>query len=157
MTEWLNWTENQSSQITEATFLFSMLLLLLTRSSCVRICATPETDHPRKNTGVVGISFSNAWKWKVKVKLLSHVRLLATPWTAAYQAPPSMEFSRLEYWSGLPLPSPWQYYKILTMVCIFSLSYPGHTTLFLQHNLIGYDSKLVNMLVTLPKCIPVFF
>ena len=54
----------------------------------------------------VAISFSNAWKWKMKVKLLSHVRLLATPWTAAYQAPPSMGFSRQEDWSGVPLPSP---------------------------------------------------
>ena len=54
----------------------------------------------------VAISFSNAWKWKVKVKLLSHVRLLATPWTAAYQAPLSVGFSRQEYWSGLPLPTP---------------------------------------------------
>ena len=54
----------------------------------------------------VAISFFNAWKWKVKVKLLSRVRLLATPWTAAYQAPPSMGFSRQEYWSGVPLPSP---------------------------------------------------
>ena len=54
----------------------------------------------------VAISFSNAWKWKVKVKLLSHVCLLATPWTAAYQAPPSTGFSRQEYWSGVPLPSP---------------------------------------------------
>ena len=53
----------------------------------------------------VAISFSNAWKGKVKVKLLSRVRLLATPWTAAYQAPPSMGFSRQEYWSGVPLPS----------------------------------------------------
>ena len=43
---------------------------------------------------------------EVKVKSLSHVRLLATPWTAAYQAPPPMGFSRQEYWSGLPLPSP---------------------------------------------------
>ena len=43
---------------------------------------------------------------KVKVKSLSQVRLLATPWTAAYQAPPSMGFSRQEYWSGVPLPSP---------------------------------------------------
>ena len=51
------------------------------------------------------ISFSNAWKWKNKVKLLSRVWLLATPWTAAHQAPPSMGFSRQEYWSGLPLPS----------------------------------------------------
>ena len=54
----------------------------------------------------VAISFSNAWKQKVKVKSLSRVRLLATPWTAAYQAPPSMGFSRQEYWSGVPLPSP---------------------------------------------------
>ena len=54
----------------------------------------------------VAISFSNAGKWKVKVKSLSPVRLLATPWTAAYQAPPSMGFSRQEYWSGVPLPSP---------------------------------------------------
>ena len=54
----------------------------------------------------VAISFSNAWKWKVKVRSLSRIRLLATPWTAAYQAPPSMGFSRQEYWSGLPLPSP---------------------------------------------------
>ena len=42
----------------------------------------------------------------MKVKLLSRVRLCATPWTAASQAPPSMGFSRHEYWSGLPLPSP---------------------------------------------------
>ena len=55
---------------------------------------------------LVAISFSNAWKWKVKVKSLSHVRPSATPWTAAFQAPPSMGFSRQEYWSGLPLPSP---------------------------------------------------
>ena len=54
----------------------------------------------------VAISFSNAWQWKVKVKSLSRVRLLATPWTAAHQAPPSMGFSRQEYWSGVPLPSP---------------------------------------------------
>ena len=54
----------------------------------------------------VAISFSNAWKGKVKVKLLSHVRLFVTPWSADYQAPRSMGFSRQEYWSGVPLPSP---------------------------------------------------
>jgi len=54
----------------------------------------------------VAISFSNAEKWKLKVKPLSHVRLLATPWTAAYQAPLCMGFSRQEYWNGVPLPSP---------------------------------------------------
>ena len=61
----------------------------------------------------VAISFSNAWKWKVKVKLLSCVRLPVTPWTTAYQAPPSMGLSRQEYWSGVPLPSPsdpWTWY-----------------------------------------------
>ena len=54
----------------------------------------------------VAISFSDAWKWKVKVKPLSRAQLTATPWTAAYQAPPSIGFSRQEYWSGVPLPSP---------------------------------------------------
>ena len=54
----------------------------------------------------VAISFSNAWKWEVKVKSLSRVWLLAPPWTVAYQAPPSLGFSRQEYWSGVPLPSP---------------------------------------------------
>ena len=59
----------------------------------------------------VAISFSNAWKWKVKVKSLSHVRLFVTPWTAAFQAPPSMGFSRQECWNGVPLPSPIGNYK----------------------------------------------
>ena len=54
----------------------------------------------------VAISFSNAWKWKVKGKSLSRVWLLVTPWTAAYEVPPSMGFSRKEYQSGVPLPSP---------------------------------------------------
>ena len=54
----------------------------------------------------VAISFSSTWKWKVKVKSLSHVWLLVTPWTAAHQAPLSMGFSRQAYWSGVPLPSP---------------------------------------------------
>ena len=56
-------------------------------------------DSPGKNTEWVAISFSNAWKWNGKVKSLSRVGLLATPWTAAYQTPPSMGFSRQEYWS----------------------------------------------------------
>ena len=54
----------------------------------------------------VAISFSKTWKWKVKVKSLGRFGLLAIPWTAAYQAPPSMGFSRQEYWSGLRFPSP---------------------------------------------------
>ena len=60
----------------------------------------------------VAISFSNAWKWKVKVKVAqSCPTLIVTPWTAAHQAPPSMGFSRQEYWSGVPLPSPTYYYR----------------------------------------------
>ena len=59
-------------------------------------------DSPGKNTGV-GCHFLLQCR-KVKVKSLSHVRLSATPWTAAYQAPPSVAFSRQEYWSGVPLP-----------------------------------------------------
>ena len=51
----------------------------------------------------VAISFSSAWKWKVKAKSFSRVQLFVTPWTAAHQAPPSMGFSRQEYWSGVPL------------------------------------------------------
>ena len=70
------------------------------------------------------ISFSNAWKWKVKVKSLSHIPLVATPWTAAYQAPPSMGFSRQEYWSGLPLPSP-------SKILVLRIQRQSETTLFL--------------------------
>ena len=91
-----------------------MLLLLLNRFSRVRLCDPIDGSPPgspvlgilqARTLEWVAISFSNAWKWKVKVKSLSRVRLLATPWTAAHQAPPSMGFSRPEYWSGLPLPS----------------------------------------------------
>ena len=82
---------------------------------CPTLC--DPTDGSSPGTPVPGIlqartlewgaiSFSNAWKWKVKLKSLSRVWLLATPWIAAYQAPPSMGFSRQEYWSGVPLPSP---------------------------------------------------
>jgi len=60
----------------------------------------------------VAISFSNTWKWKVKVKSLNRSWLLATPWTAAHQAPLSMGFSRQEYWSRVPLPSPLEMWKL---------------------------------------------
>ena len=83
--------------------------------SCLNLCdpmggSPPGSPVPgilqARTLEWVAVSFSNAWKWKVKVKSLSHVWLVATPWTEAYQAPPSMRFSRQEYWSGLPLPSP---------------------------------------------------
>ena len=63
-------------------------------------------DSPGKNTGVGCYFLLQCMKGRVKVKSFSRVQLLATPWTAAYQAPLSMGFSRREYWSGLPLPSP---------------------------------------------------
>ena len=82
--------------------------------SCLTVCDPRDGSPPgspvpgilrARTQEWVPISFSNAWKWKVKVKSLSCVWLLATSWTAAYQAPPSMGFSRQEYWSGLPLPA----------------------------------------------------
>ena len=89
--------------------------------SCPTLC-NPVDDSPpgspvpgtlqARTLEWVAIAFSNAWKWKVKVKSLSRVQLLATLWTATYQAPLSMEFSRQEYWSGVPLPSP-----AMTMTC----------------------------------------
>ena len=91
--------------------------MLLSHFSRVRLCATDPIDSSPPGSSVPGIlqartlelvaiSFSNAWKWNVKVKSLSHARLLATPWTATYQAPPSMGFSRQECWSRLPFPFP---------------------------------------------------
>ena len=90
--------------------------------SCLTLCdpidgsppgpAIPEILQAR-TLEWVAISSSNAGKWKVKVKSLSRVWLLVTPWTAAHQAPPSMGFSGQEYWSGVPLPSPYVYYTWL--------------------------------------------
>ena len=93
------------------TFLFAAAKSL---QSCPTLCDPIDSSPPSSSIpGIlqartlewVASSFSNAWKWKVKVKSLSHVQLFATPWTVAHQAPPSMGFSRQEYWSGLPLPS----------------------------------------------------
>ena len=83
--------------------------------SCLTLCDPVDSSPPgspvpgilkARTLEWVAISFSNSWKWKVKVKSLSRVQLFAIPWTAAHQAPPSMGFSRQEYWSGVPLPSP---------------------------------------------------
>ena len=90
-------------------------LLLLSHFSRVWLCDPIDGSPPgspvpgilqARTLEWVAISFSRAWKWKVKGKWLSHVRLFATPGTKAYQAPLSMGFSRQTYWSGLPLPSP---------------------------------------------------
>ena len=83
--------------------------------SCLTLCDPIDSGPPgsavpgilqARTVEWVAISFSNAWKWKVKVKSLSRVWLSVTPWIAAYQAPPPMGFSRQEYRSGVPLCSP---------------------------------------------------
>ena len=83
--------------------------------SCLTLCDPTHGSPPgspvpgilqARTLEWVAIAFSNAWKWKVKVKSLSLVQLFATPWTATYQAPASIGFSRQEYWSGVPFPSP---------------------------------------------------
>ena len=102
------------------TFTFTVITPAAAKSlqSCLTLCDSMDGSPPgspipgilqARTLEWVAISFSKAWKWKVKVKLLSRVRLLVTPWTAAYQAPPSMGFSRQEYWSGVPLSSPLSY------------------------------------------------
>ena len=92
-----------------------LLLLLLSRFSHVRLCATPETeahqaphpwDSPGKNTGVGCHFLLQCMKVKSESELAQLCLTLATPWTAAFQAPPPMGFSRQGYWSRLPFPSP---------------------------------------------------
>ena len=102
--------KTQASNPVEAAAAAAKLL-----QSCPTLCDPIDSSPPgspvpgilqARTLEWVAISFSNAWKWKVKVKSFSRVQLLVTPQTAAYQAPPTMAFSRREYWSGLPLPSP---------------------------------------------------
>ena len=107
---WESWLLFSSSTFTVISLLL-LLSLQLWPTLCDPIDVSPPGSHApgilqARTLEWVAISFCNARKWKVKVKSLSHVRLLASPWTAAYKAPPSMGFSRQEYWSGVPLPSP---------------------------------------------------
>ena len=92
------------------------LLLLLSHFSRVRLYDPIDGSPPgspvpgilqARTLEWLAISFSNAWKGRGEGKSLSHVWLVATPWTASHQAPPSMGFSRQEDWSGVPLPSPY--------------------------------------------------
>ena len=96
-------------------FLASHAATAKSLQSCPTLCNPIDSSPPgspvpgilqERTLEWVAISFSNAWKWKVKGKSLSRVWPSAAPWTAAFQAPPSMEFSRQEYWSGVSLPSP---------------------------------------------------
>ena len=111
LTGWLRW---------KYTIDWKLLLLLLSRFSHVWLCETPlmaahqappslgfsRQEHWRGLPFPSPMHESEKWKWKVKVKLLSCVWFFVTSWTIAYQAPLSLGFSKQEYWSGLPLPSP---------------------------------------------------
>ena len=134
-----------------------LLLLLLSRLSCPTLCDPIDGSPPGSSVpGIlqartlewVAISFSNAWKWKVKVKSLGRVRLFATPWTAAYQSPPSMGFSGQEYWSGVPLPSPLSLlFFIYSWKCVFGRFFPNgvvwrHLVVVVQYSI----SLLVNQI-----------
>ena len=109
----------------------------------------------------VAVSFSTTWKWKVKVKLLSHVRLLVTPSTASYQAPPSMRFSRQEYWSGLPLPSPTSQLvtpfneksRFLTSFCNISCSTKLTRATFRFENSFHHSFPSMNSNICFPEAI----
>ena len=79
----------------------------------------------------VAISFSNAWKWKHKVKSLGRIRLPATPWTAAHQAPPSMGFSRQEYWSGVQFIDQWFDIKLFYIFRVLPKWSHKHNKVFL--------------------------
>ena len=92
-----------------------VVVVVKSLQSCPTLCDPIDSSPPGSPVpGILqartlewaAISFSNAWKWKSKVKSLSKCQTLRDPITAAYQAPPSMGFSRQEYWSGVPLPSP---------------------------------------------------
>ena len=116
-TTWMNprcvmWVKEANSEVY---ILYDSIYAAKSRQSCPTLCDPIDSSPPgspvpgilqARTLEWVAISFSNARKWKLKVKLLSRVWLLAIPWTAAHQAPPSMGFSRREYWSGSPVPFP---------------------------------------------------
>ena len=116
-------TKSASSRYVAAAAAAAAKSLQLCPTLCNPIYGSPPESPIRgilqaRTLEWVAIAFSNAWKWKVKVKSLSCVQLLATPWTAAYQAPPSTGFSRQEYWSGVPSPSPqdmWHLFSIFLL------------------------------------------
>ena len=150
---WYSWTPKSTNPKPALTSFYARVTFLLflkptaaaakSLQSCPTLCNPIDGSPPDFPTpGIlqartlewVAISFSSAWKWKVKVKSLGLARLLATPWTAAYQAPLSMGFSRQEYWSGVPSPSPSQ-----RAVCYCSVKI---TSIITQH--FGYTHALVN-------------
>ena len=112
------WFISQAAHLSDPdlkSLIFSLAAAAKSLQSCPTLCDPIDGSPPgspipgilqARTLQWVVISFSNACKWTVKVKSLSRIWLLVTPCTAAYQAPLSMGFSRQDYWSGLPLPSP---------------------------------------------------
>ena len=165
-------------------FLFAAAAAAKLLQSCPTLCnpingSPPGSPIPgilqARTLEWVAISFSNAFKWKVKVKPLSRVRLLETPRTSAYQAPPSMGFSRQEYWSGVPLPSPqttlnhlpiWfhkqnfitKYYSIQFKLCFTAFMVFLHHFLD-SHKFLLQMASLLRLLICLINidCKPVIF
>ena len=127
--------------------------------SCPTLCDPMDGSPP--GSPILGIlqartlewvasSFSNAWKWEVKMKSLSRVWLFEASWTAAYQAPPSMEFSRQEYCSGLLLPSPILEHSHILLLHIF---YGGIYAIMVELNSYDrycIDPKVLNYLLSIP-------
>ena len=131
--EWLEKTREE---------LLLLLPLLLSLQSCPTLCDPIDGSPPGSPIpGIlqariqewVAIPFSNAWKWKVKGKSLSRVWLFATPWSAAYQAPPSMGFSRQEYWSGVPSPSLVLETYYVLIQCFSNMIYRPREMIILVH------------------------
>ena len=135
--------------------MYLMLCCAKSLQSCPTLCDPIDGSSPGSSVpGIlqartlewVAISFSNAWKWKVKVKSFSRVRLLATPWTAAYQAPLSMGFSRQDYWSWVRcisyIISLWIWPTFLKCKCFY--------TRFLELHRDGFAFSKHSMLPFLP-------
>ena len=120
-----------------------MLCYAKSLQSCPTLCDPRDGSPPgfpvpgilqARTLEWVAISFSNAWKWKVKSEseVTQSCLTLGTPWTAAYQAPPSMGFSRQKCWSELPLPSPTKCNSPKRKETIFIFSTPSHCLSFIQ-------------------------
>ena len=146
LSNWTNWTAADAKSF----------------QSCLTLCDPIDGSPPGSSVpGIlqartlewVVISFSTAWKWKVKVKSISRARLLATPWTAAYQAPPSMVFSRQEYWSGVPLPLPLTELMVVKLECLWE----NEGCNFLFHHLALCEDQSKNDLCIISNFSPLFF
>ena len=121
--------------------------------SCLTLCDPTDGSPPGSPVpGILqartlewaAISFSKAWKWKVKMKSLSHVQLSTTPWTAAYQAPPSMGFLRQEYWNGLPFPAPVNH--ILSELS--TIAHPSWVALYaMAHSFTELHKPVIHMII----------